>query len=372
MNLLEEYQLSTYQDYGPLQSKEHVRLVRNHLNGKIFIKKEMPADKKAIFEFLKEYPQKNIPQVEAYFIQDDKLIVVEEYIEGKSLEQLLQERTFDENECVEIIIQLCYALKPLHEANPPIVCRDLKAENIMVTNQGDIKIVDFNIARVYVQGKRRDTVLMGTAEYAAPEQFGYFQTDNRTDIYALGVLLNYMLSGKFPVEKIVSGKLASIVEKCISINPNGRYQTVEELAEKLAEVMGIDPKQSVIAAGPPVIVKKKKSFRLPGFRTGVPWKMCVAILGYIAMISLCYSLEITDKMNNELTNVGLRIEQTIFLLSQFAEVMLVFNYRGCRDKLPALGSLKKWVRILAYVGMEMLLMVTALLVCIFLEQLFLG
>ena len=130
---------------------------------------------------------------------------------GQNLEEMLVGQNISEKEAVFIISQLCDALKPLHNADPPIICRDLKAANVMITMDKEVKIIDFDIARTYQKGQHCDTEMMGTKEYAAPEQYGFRQTDARTDIYAMGVLLNYIISGKYPVEEIVDGKLKWII-----------------------------------------------------------------------------------------------------------------------------------------------------------------
>ncbi len=105
---------------------------------------------------------------------------------------------------------------------------DLKAENVILTNEGEVKLVDFDIARIYQPGKSKDTVMMGTQGYAAPGTVLFGQTDARTDIYAMGVF-NYMLVREFPMEKLTEGKFRTIVLKCIKINPEDRYQNVDEL-----------------------------------------------------------------------------------------------------------------------------------------------
>lgn len=89
----------------------------------------------------------------------------------------------------------------------------------MLTADHRIKLIDFDIARQYQPGKHRGTVLMGTEGYAAPEQFGFSQTDARTDIYGLGVLFNYLLTGKFPVEEKAAGRMGEIISRCTAMNP---------------------------------------------------------------------------------------------------------------------------------------------------------
>ena len=368
MNLTEEYRLSTYRDHGSLQSKEHIRLVRNELSGRLYVKKILEADKKPVFDFLKAHPELQIPKIEECILNGGQLIIIEEYIEGKSLAALLSERRLSETECAAVAVQLCRAMKPLHEAEPPVICRDLKAENIMVAKDGSLKIVDFDIARIYRTGKNRDTVLMGTAEYAAPEQFGYFQTDNRTDIYALGVLLNYMLTGRFPVERIASGPLEGVIRKCISMNPEDRYQSVGELEEELAGVAGLEPEHLATVEEK----KQKKGFMIPGFRSRSPWKMCVAVIGYLFLANVCFGLEFTARDASLVPEMFMRAEQGILFLSQVLEVCLICNYRGWRNGMPVVGDGRITMRVMGYILMEFLLFFTAFLVCMLLEMLILG
>ena len=127
------------------------------------------------------------------------------------LEEMLKEKYFSEKDAADIIICLCNALYPLHHAKMPVICRDLKAENVILTNEGEVKLVDFDIARIYQPGKSKDTVMMGTQGYA------------------MGVLLNYMLVREFTMEMLTEGKFRTIVLKCIKINPEDRYQNVDEL-----------------------------------------------------------------------------------------------------------------------------------------------
>ena len=95
-------------------------------------------------------------------------------------------------------IQLCEALDYLHSRQPPIIFRDMKPSNVMVTNTGLVKLIDFGIARTYKVGKKRDTVAMGSENYAAPEQWGKGQTDARSDVYALGATMYHLLANMAP------------------------------------------------------------------------------------------------------------------------------------------------------------------------------
>lgn len=103
------------------------------------------------------------------------------------------------------------------------VHRDIKPENIMITNNGTVKLIDFNASRIYDKNKSSDTISLGTIGYASPEQLGINQSDARTNIYALGVLLNVMLTGEHPSKRLAKSRAGKIVLKCTQINPNKRF-----------------------------------------------------------------------------------------------------------------------------------------------------
>ena len=236
MDLAEEYRLSQYEERGPLNGNERVRLVRNSITGKIAVKKCMDIGQKPVYDFLKNHCSRYTPEIYECVENAQQLIVIEQYIEGQNLEDFLSEGRITEKESCGIICSLCRALEPLHTADPPVACRDLKPENIMVTPQNSVMLIDFDIARMVSPGRQRDTVVMGTEGFAAPEQFGRRQSDARSDIYALGTILNYCILQKFPVEKIVDGKLGDIVRRCIAVNPEERYQSVAELRYEIKNI----------------------------------------------------------------------------------------------------------------------------------------
>ena len=134
----------------------------------------------------------------------------------------------------------CRILAQLHRAEPPIIHRDIKPGNIILTEDGTVKLLDMNAARQLSEGKEADTRLLGTAGYAAPEQYGFAQSDARTDIYAAGVLMNVLRTGCLPQEKLAGGSLRRIVRKCTHIDPNRRYASAGELLAAL----GAEPAES--------------------------------------------------------------------------------------------------------------------------------
>ena len=161
---------------------------------------------------------------------EDGQIVLEEFIEGVTIAEVMEVGRYRYLGTRKVLRAVCHALAILHERN--LVHRDVKPENVMVDKNGRVVLIDFNAARK-ITAASKDTVIIGTVGYASPEQLGVTQSDARTDIYAVGVLLNVMITGKHPSEKIAKGKAGRIVRKCTSVNPDERYQTAEKLASAL-------------------------------------------------------------------------------------------------------------------------------------------
>ena len=181
---------------------------------------------------------RNIPGIVEASDINHEFYVVEEYVNGETLEEKLENGArYLEKYVIEIVLQVCDALEFLHQFNPPIIHRDVKLSNIMISNDGIVKLIDYNAVRYYEEGVNKDTMLIGTVGYAAPEQFGFSQTDVRTDIYAVGIVLNHMLTGCHISEEICDGKCREIVKKCTQMDPNNRYQTVKELKEDLQDIL---------------------------------------------------------------------------------------------------------------------------------------
>lgn len=171
------------------------------------------------------------------------IYIIEDYIEGETLGTILENNGAQPQELViEWAMQICEALEYLHTRKPPIIYRDMKPANVMLKPDGNIKVIDFGIAREYKDQSLADTVSLGTKGYAAPEQFGgKGQTDVRTDIYCLGVTLYHLLTGQNPCEPPyeiypirhwnpqLSAGLEAIIQKCTQLNPDDRYQSCAEL-----------------------------------------------------------------------------------------------------------------------------------------------
>lgn len=143
----------------------------------------------------------NLPRIYDAFCEQGRSYLVMEYVEGKTLLQMLSENDMRPIPIAQVVAyarQLCEILAYLHQQHPPIIFRDLKPSNVMVTETGHIYLIDFGIARLFKEGQQQDTVLFGSPGYAPPEQHGIAQTNQRSDLYALGATLHYCLTGRDP------------------------------------------------------------------------------------------------------------------------------------------------------------------------------
>lgn len=271
---------------------QEVFLVRRKNEGKIYVKKYVSAKSAEVYTRLQDIVHRNIPRIYSVAQGEDKGIVIEEFINGETLEEYMEKRgVLEENQVCSIVREICSALFVVH--NRGIVHRDIKPENVMISNDGVVKVIDFGIARNIKEGKTQDTEILGTVGYAAPEQYGYGQTDARADIYATGVLMNRLLTGELPTQHLYSAPvLRDIIKRCIEMDARNRFQTIQELKGSV-ETTGTRPERKTEEKR----FKIKESKRpgcvikgIPGFRTGVLWKNSVATLGYIFMTISTYAL----------------------------------------------------------------------------------
>jgi serine/threonine protein kinase len=187
-----------------------------------------------------------LPRVTDFFSAgEDRWYLVMDYIEGQTLKDLLVRRgPIPENEVLDWARQLCEILDYLHNQKPPIIFRDLKPVNIMLTPDGKIKLIDFGIARNFSPGLTTDTSAYGSPGYSPPEQHGQQQTDARSDIYSLGATLYYLLTGIDPSKRpfffeppskvvSVSTEFESAIMKALEFKPESRPDSVKEMLSLL-------------------------------------------------------------------------------------------------------------------------------------------
>ncbi len=197
--------------------------------GKKYIKKYLTIYDISIYEYLKENPVEHMPRIIYLAKGSNCLIVLEEYIEGTSLNDLISEEKINEADAVAITVKLCKILDTLHSLPDPIIHRDVKPSNVIVDQNGEVFLLDMNAAKWYEPDKFSDSDCFGTKFYASPEQLGYGlkASSAKSDIYAIGVLLNVMLTGDFPQKKTASEPYRTIIRRCISLESDKRYTATE-------------------------------------------------------------------------------------------------------------------------------------------------
>lgn len=217
---------------------EKIKILQKTDKSEIFLAEVRATKKLVVIKFLKSvgFPYSKLKKIShslwakiLYCAEDSKdTVIVEEFLQGESLfERLEQKKFFSEDEARKILLQLCDGLKVLHENK--IIHRDIKPSNLILQSGGIIRLIDFDAARIFDSSKNKDTHFLGTKGYAPPEQFGYGQTDSRSDIFSLGVTIFEMLNND------CSSSLKKILLKCTELDPKNRFQNVDELKAALLE-----------------------------------------------------------------------------------------------------------------------------------------
>lgn len=187
-----------------------------------------------------------------YFTENDSSYYLREYVKGSTLEMIVEMgNIFSKKEALSIASVLCGIVEKLHTLNPPIICRDLNPSNILIADDGSIKIIDFDSAKQYDENAVHDAMCIGTKEMAAPEQFGFSPADCRTDIYVLGMLLLYISTGSYDRNAVMPKQVKKIVTKSTEFNPKDRYPSVAKMNKELKRGAG---KKSLIKAIIPIAV----------------------------------------------------------------------------------------------------------------------
>ena len=322
-----------YEEITRLRCQNEVCLVLNRENKKMYVRKCLKIYNLQVYEYLKTIRNVHIPRVYDVKEQDGRLYVIEEYVGGETLQERMERgEKFTEKEVLEIVLQLCEALRCLHGQTPPIIHRDIKLSNVMITEDGVIKLIDYNAARYFAEGMAQDTMLIGTAGYAAPEQFGFAQTDARTDIYSLGVMMNYMLTGQPYTSCPYDGKAGKIIRKCTYMDSEKRYQKIQEVEAEIRTLLyPEESKQKWV----------KKLFPPPGFRSRKLWRMLVGAWGYLYVVFCARAVIFSDHRADALKKV---IRNFVVYAAVLLALTWFDNYSGRKTHIPFGGSKSRIVR----------------------------
>lgn len=193
-------------------------------------------------DLLRKLNHDGLPCFVAEYESENMLCVVREYIDGTPLDQYVTKHKVTPQQTVSFGVQLCDILTFLHGLTPPVIHRDIKPQNIIVNAEGRVTLIDLGISRVYSKDAKEDTVCFGTKHFAPPEQYGYAQTDCRADIFSLGVLLGWLLTGevdtKTAVSRIENARLRRVIQRCTAFAPERRFASVARVKAALLNADG--------------------------------------------------------------------------------------------------------------------------------------
>lgn len=298
-----------------------VYLAMNEKANKQWAIKEMRKEKNKNYEImkqslitetnlLKELKHPYLPSIADIIENDDTIIIVMDYVEGRPLSDILSEEgVIEEDKVADYAIQLCDVLDYLHSQNPPIIYRDLKPANIMLRPDGKITLIDFGTARKYNYDSVSDTTCLGTIGYAAPEQFAgetLRQTDARTDIYNLGATMYHLLTGVNPSEppyelypirrwdESLSNGLEKIILRATRKDPDKRFNNCKEMSYALQHFRDLD--DSYIAT------QKKKIYLF-----AVSLILSFTFFSMAIVVNGMEKREISKVYNNYLSEAALKI-----------------------------------------------------------------
>ena len=214
-----------------------------------FLRNEMEIMKK-----MADRKLSGIPKAYRIFEENGEVYLVREYIEGMSLAQMvLQKGGISEAEICRISRKICQTAEQFQNPDEPMIHRDIKPENIVVTPGGEVVFIDFGTMRSYKKDGSRDTFVVGTRGTAAPEQYGYTQTDQRTDVYAIGQTMLYMVSESYEMNQLsecaVSRRMKKIIEKACSFEPGKRYGDAAQLRRAVEKCQANNRKKVYKKAG---------------------------------------------------------------------------------------------------------------------------
>ncbi|MCD8190468.1 MAG: serine/threonine protein kinase [Clostridiales bacterium] len=325
MKLSDELALSYYKTVAEIDSAHSVQLVQHIETKKFAVKKHLTVYHLDIYRALQAVPIRNTPRI--YLLAEDEtgLTIIEEYLPGDTLQELVDRHgPLPEEQVLNYAIQLCQIVSALHHREPPIIHRDIKPSNVILSPDGVIKLLDMNAAKHAVPSQTRDTVLMGTVGFAAPEQYGFGPSGAQSDLFAVGVLMNVLATGSLPAERRAGGRLAPVIQRCIELDPANRYGSIDDLRSELTRLQSESDGKTVSAH-----VQTWRRSLPPGFRSGSITHMVIALIGYAAMIFIGWCLEMEN-----MTPFALTVNRLAIIVIELSVVFFSADYRGVQAHLP--------------------------------------
>ena len=314
--------MSGLSEYKELYHYDNKRsLVRNEMTGDVRMMKILPHFDEDVYAYLFANPEKHIPKIYEYYKDaSGNLIVIEEFIQGNTFDVLISDKQMNDKTKLGYFLELLNGLDYLHNAPKPIIHRDLKPANIKLTEKGEVKILDYDAAKIYKPGNTGDTTYLGTEGVAAPEQYGFMQSDPRSDVYAVG----RMLAAAFPGNQ----RIQTIAARAMSFDPAGRYNNARELSDVLTRKLSPN-------------LKLKPLFPPPGFRSRKVWKMLIAAPLYIWVIYFVVTFGADSNTAQE--QFVLKIFMGLLI---FAATDICTSWTGIFDMFPFISHKNRFLRYL--------------------------
>ena len=355
MDLTQKCLISYYVQIASINPQHNIDLVQHAETGKIYVRKTTEFYNMSVYKNLMQVPCPGMPRIYDLFEEDNTLTIIEEFISGDTFEELLQKNTrFNEQQVTSWMLQLCRIVKDLHGRNPSIIHRDIKPSNVMLTPDGTIRLLDLSAARRSDGNKTQDTVIMGTAGYAAPEQYGFSTSSAATDIYSIGILMNKLLTGKLLNESVYTGPLSDIIDKCTQIDPQNRYADIRMLIEAI---------ENYPCGNRKAIEKSVYTYLPPGFRSGNIISSAAAAAGYIFTLYISLTLKV------KATSVRMLWVNRIAVAIMFILMILLSgNYLNCQKYLPLASSKNPMIRLLGVIGWNVLLFISCAVIVAIIEK----
>ena len=331
---------------------DNTRLCIHQDTHKLYVVKQVPVQAAEYYVRIAALDSPNLAKISAVEYRQNGVFISRSYISGDCLSDLVdQGKLFTEDQAARIGCDVCRGLAALHDAG--FVHRDINPNNVILTENGTAIIIDYGIVRSFTSPKSSDTQIMGTSNYAAPEQFGFQQSDDKTDIYALGVMLNVLITGKFPSETTAGGNMRKIIRRCTQMDKTRRDKDIRQLLRALSPLCDDRLRHT----------DKTLFWRIidliPGFRSKNPMWAIIAFAGYSVMMlgtyGLCFPAEGTSPWS-----IFIGFLTSVFFL--YIPVALFTNFGYFRDRMPFSSDLPRWAQIILCFVLSFISIIVSLII----------
>ena len=284
----------------------------------------------------------HLPQIYQVFEEGEDTVVVEEFLQGETLETYLEHSNpLPREKAVEWFVQICQGLREIHRLG--IIHRDIKPANLFLREDGTLVLIDFDAARRPRQELRRDTVYMGTQGYAPPEQYGFAQTDCRSDIYSLGVVGKELCGGQkdYP--------LWPILERCTAFDPDNRFSDVDHIFQALKDQGLLTGEDVPQAAAPSPAPQKRWTPTRKGLIKGV----------FSGLVGLMVLVLLFARQPFEVTTADWMLSKSVYLFLILYPACFALDWFHIQTRAPLLRSSQRRAHIwgtLLYTGLYFVLL----------------